>query len=102
MGVIMIGIGQYTAEKSILLSGSASPRKPGATATVSKTENDFVDQLQELEDLYLELLALRMRVHRAERVTQNPAYRHPKTRAGHPVQRKQSASKRARLPPRKT
>jgi hypothetical protein len=90
MGIIMIGIGQFAVEKSILRRGSASSRNSWARVTVSKSQNDFVDQLQELEDLYQELLALRVRVHRAERATKKPARRPPKTRTGHPMRRKQS------------
>jgi hypothetical protein len=63
---------------------------------VSKTPNDLVDQLQDLEELYHELLALRMRVSRAERANEKYANVGPKTKASNPAGRKQPADKRAR------
>jgi hypothetical protein len=64
---------------------------------VSKTSNDFVDQLQDLEELYQELLALRMRVRRAERAKEKRASVGPKTKTSNPAGRKQQpADKRAR------
>jgi hypothetical protein len=63
---------------------------------VSKTPNDFVDQLQDLEELYQELLALRMRVRRAERANEKYANVGPNTKISNPAGRKQLADKRAR------
>jgi hypothetical protein len=63
---------------------------------VPKTPNDLVDQLQDLEELYQELLALRMRVRQAERANENRANVSPKTKAGNPAGRKQLAHNRAR------
>jgi hypothetical protein len=63
---------------------------------VPKTPNDLVDQFQDLEELYQELLALRMRHRRAERANENRANVSPKTKAGNPAGRKQLADKRAR------
>jgi hypothetical protein len=44
-------------------------QKHQTATTVSKTPNDFADQLQDLEQLYQELLALPLRVRRAERIS---------------------------------
>jgi hypothetical protein len=60
--------------------------------TVSKTPHGFVDQFQDLEELYQELLAIRMRVRQAEK----RANVGPKTKTSNPARRKQMAGKRAR------
>ena len=70
-------------------------RRSEAT-TVSKTPDDFVNQFQDLEELYQELLALRMRVRQAERANEKRTNIGPKTKTGHPSRRKQLAGKRAR------
>ena len=63
---------------------------------MSKTPNDLVDQSQHLEELYQELLALRMRVRQAERANEKRANVGPKTKTSNPARRKQLADKRAR------
>ena len=71
----MIGIRQLTFEKSVFAARAKYGSKELATAelaTVSKTSKDLIYQFQDLEELYQELLALRIRVHRAERA--NPKH----------------------------
>ena len=63
---------------------------------MSKTPHDFVNQFQDLEELYQELLALRMRVRRAERANEKRAKIGPKTKTPNPGRRKQLTHKRAR------
>ena len=63
---------------------------------MSKTPHDFVDHFQDLEELYQELLALRMRVRRAERANEKRANIGPKTKTTSPGRRKQLTHKRAR------
>jgi hypothetical protein len=63
---------------------------------VSKTQRDIIDRFQDLEELYQELLALRMRVRRAERANEKRANIGPKTKTSNPGRRKQLIDKRAR------
>jgi hypothetical protein len=65
-------------------------------ATVSKTPNDLIYQIQDLEELYQELLALRIRVRQAERANAKRADVGPKTKTSNPSRRKHLAQKRAR------
>jgi hypothetical protein len=95
----IIGIRQLAFEKSVF----AARPKYGSTelataelATVSKTPNDLIYQFQHLEELYQELLALRIRVRQAERATAKRADISPKTKTSNPSRRKQLAYKRAR------
>jgi hypothetical protein len=67
-----------------------------ARKTVSKAPHDFVDQLQDLEELYQELLALRMRVHQAERVVAKRVTVGLKPKATHPTRRKPMRGKRSK------
>jgi hypothetical protein len=67
-----------------------------ARIQMAKTPNDLVDQFQDLEELYQELLALRMRVRQAERANENRANVSPKKKAGNPGGHKQLAHKRAK------
>jgi hypothetical protein len=91
----MIGIQQLPVAKSILLGGWSLTDTKLVPTQVSKTPNDFVDQLQDLEELYQELLALRMRVRRAEHANEKYANVGPKTKASSSAGRKQLADKRA-------
>ena len=74
------------------LLGLARPNR----SSVPETPNDLVHQFQDLEELYQELFALRMRVRRAECANENRANISLKTKAGSPAGRKQLADKRAR------
>jgi hypothetical protein len=85
-----------SGRRSILHAGCCVRDTKLVPTQVSKTPNDFVDQLQDLEELYQELLALRMRVRRAERANEKYANVGPKTKASNPAGRKQLADKRAR------
>jgi hypothetical protein len=53
-------------------------------------------QFQNLEELYQELLALRIRVRQAERANARRTDVGPKTKTGNPARRKQLAHKRER------
>ena len=102
----MIGIRQLTFDKSILVFAARpkyGSRELGTAelataelATVSKTPNDVIYQFRDLEELYQELLALRIRVRQAERASTKRADVGSKTRTGTPARRKQPAHKRAR------
>jgi hypothetical protein len=92
----MIGIGQFTPEKIEFGGLAVFPNCSKASKTVSKTPHDFFDQFQLLEELYQELLALRVRVRRAERAREKRANVDPKSKAGHRTGRKQVANRRAR------
>ena len=97
----MIGIRQLTFEKSILVfAAQLKIRVKEFTAAeltaVSKTPNDLIYQFQDLEELYQELLALRIRVRQAERANARRTDVGPKTKIGNPARRKQLAHKRAR------
>jgi hypothetical protein len=72
--IASIGIGQFAREKTILVSrpGFSKDGQKAMTA-VQKTQHDIVDRFQDLEELYQELLALRMRVRRAERANEKRA-----------------------------
>ena len=63
---------------------------------MSKTPNELGDQFQHLEELYQELLALRMRVRKAERTKEKRANVDPKTKIANPARRKRLPDKRAR------
>ena len=63
---------------------------------MSKAPHDFVDPLQDLEELYKELLALRMRVHQAERVGAKRGAVGLKPKATDPTQRKPVRGKRSK------
>ena len=95
----MISIRQPTFEKSAVAARAKYGSKNLATAelaTVSKTPNELIYQFQDLEELYQELLALRIRVRQAERANAKRADVGPKTKASNPARRKQLAQKRAR------
>jgi hypothetical protein len=95
----MIGIRQPTFEKSAFAARAKYGSKKLVTAelaTVSKTPNDLMYQIQDLEELYQELLALRIRVRQAERANAKRADVGPKTKASNPSRRKQLGQKRAR------
>ena len=95
----MICIRQLTFEKSVFAARAKYGSKELATAelaTVSKTPNDLIDQFQDLEELYQELLALRTRVRQAECANARRADVGPKTKTSNPARRKQLAHKRAR------
>jgi hypothetical protein len=95
----IIGIQRRTSEKSVFAARPKNGSRKLATAelaTVSKTPNDVIYQFQNLEELYQELLALRIRVRQAERATAKRADVGPKTKTSNPTRRKQLAYKRAR------
>ena len=95
----MIGIRQLTFAKSAFAARGKYGSKKSATAelaTVSKTPNELIYQFRDLEVLYQELLALRIRVRQAERANAKRADVGPKTKTSNPARRKQLAQKRAR------
>jgi hypothetical protein len=97
----MIGIRQLTFEKSILVFAAQLKIRVKEFTTaeltaVSKTPNELIYQFQDLEELYQELLALRIRVRQAERSNARRTDVGPKTKTGNPARRKQLAHKRAR------
>ena len=95
----MIGIRQPTFEKSVFAARPKYGSREFATAelaTVSKTPNDVIYQFRDLEELYQELLALRIRVRQAERASAKRADVGPKTKTSNLARRKQLAHKRAR------
>jgi hypothetical protein len=97
----MIGIRQLTFEKSILVFATrlkcrSRELATAELATVSKTPDDLMYQFQNLEELYQELLALRIRVRQAERANARRTDVGPKTKTGNPARRKQPAHKRER------
>jgi hypothetical protein len=97
----MIGTRQLTFEKSILFFAARLKCRSRELATaelaiVSKTPDDLMYQFQNLEELYQELLALRIRVRQAERANARRTDVGPKTKTGNPARRKQLVHKRAR------
>jgi hypothetical protein len=79
-----------------LLGDSAFSKTPKGKNIVSKAPSDFVDQFQDLEELYQELLALRLRVHRAERVSVERVTGGPKPKTTHLTRRKPQRGKRSK------
>jgi hypothetical protein len=97
----MIGTRQLMFEKSILVFAACLKCRSRELATaelaiVSKTPDDLMHQFQNLEELYQELLALRIRVRQAERANARRTEVGPKTKTGNLARRKQLAHKRAR------
>jgi hypothetical protein len=102
----MISIRQLTFEKSTLVFATrlkcrsrelaTAELATAELATVSKTPDDLMHQFQNLEELYQELLALRIRVRQAERANARRTDVGPKTKTGNPARRKQLAHKRTR------
>ena len=95
----MIGTRQLTFAKSVFAARAKCGSRELATAelaTVSKTPNDVIYQFQDLEELYQELLALRIRVRQAELASAKRADVGSKTKTSNPARRKQLAHKRAR------
>jgi hypothetical protein len=87
----------FAPKKSrLVFTAGFSKGRSTATTTVSKKPNDLVHQFQDLEELYQELLALRIRVRKAERANEKRVNISPNTKTGNPARRKQLAHKRAR------
>jgi hypothetical protein len=60
---------------------------------VSKVPNDFGDKFQDLKGLYQELLALRLRVHQAERISAERVTVGPKAKTTGTARRKPQRGK---------